>query len=278
MDLTADEGTLDVTPFPNFSALLQACTPFAKLTGGRYTRELFDDIRGDDCFGDSVRMAAMPVVVEFTEKIARGGATLESLLQEFRVAATMVLREAVFVSMCATCRSLELWPAKAGLSPDDMTYQDMSDPLECIAQRLYNYVQVLAQGGEDKLQKRKMRAASFVVEFGVAHGIAETPCDAVAERMLMEFLKRVKEWGERVQKTELKPCLEPLPPSMRQKAELWWKENWKGVFLGAGIVLGAGLIGAALAVASAGSNGGYSDGKDANSSCKDSEDVSSSAR
>jgi len=212
---------------------------------------MFSDIRGDDSQADTVRFEAMPVVADFGERLALGERCSEELLRDFRAAEKIVLREAVFCSMVSTCKSLELWPARAGLKADDVMYQDVSEPLERIAQRLYNYVEMRRAEGEEQTHSRLMLAASFVVEFGRAHGLPGKQIDPVAEEMLMAFLARVKEWGEKNKRQELSPCLDPLPTSLRRKAEDWWKANWKGVAIGAGILMaGAALIGAGIMLAS----------------------------
>merc|ERR1712080_642041 len=109
--------------------------------------------------------------------------------------------------------------------------------------------------GEEEKHKKQMKTGSFVVEFGREHGLPPSPPDRKAETMLMEFLSRVKERGERTQKRELLPFFEPLPSSLRGQAESWWRANWKGVAIGAGVVLaGAALLGGlAMAAAAAAS-------------------------
>jgi len=238
---------MDPAPFPRFAKLLEACDSFAALTGGRYTRELFQDVRGDGSKGDEARSKARPVVEEFANQIAQGKCE-NSLLPEFRVAEKMILREAVFVSMVATCRSLGLWPANADVGRDDITYQDVSEPLDRIAQRLYNFTTLRKEAGEEQMNKSRMHAASFVVEFGREHGLRPGDPDAVSENMLFGFLQGVKEWGESTNCSDLKPCLESLPPSLQARAQAWWKENWKGVAIG-GLVAAVGLavLGAGMA-------------------------------
>jgi len=251
---------LDAEVFSSFAPLLRACDSFARLTGGRYTKAMFSDLRGDDSEADRARLEAMPAVSEFAERLASGAAGCpEELLRDFKAAEKLVLREAVFCSMVSTCRSVELWPAKAGLSSSDTAYQDTSEPLERIAQRLYNFTELRRSHGEEQAHTRLMLAASFVLEFGCAHGLPPTQSDPVAEDMLMGFLARVKEWGERHKKQELRPSLDQLPTSLRGKAESWWKANWKGVAVGAGLLaaggllLGAGMLLASSAAASSGS-------------------------
>merc|ERR1711971_941057 len=178
-------------------------------------------------------------VTEYASRIADKQGEV-SFLPEFHTAEKMVTREAIFNSMVSTCCSVELWPARAKIHPDDITYQDMSDPLDFIAQRLYNFVRWRREAGEEEPNKRRMFAASFVVEFGREHGLSPGKIDSTSENMFFNFLARVKEWGEHTRCHELAPCLDGLPPSLQQKAHAWWKANWKGVAVGTGI-LAAGL-------------------------------------
>lgn len=242
---------MDTSPFPSFAPLLDACAKFAELSGGRYTRAMFSDLRGDDCKADRARVEAMPTVADFAERISSGSDSA-SLQDELHVAERMVLREAVFTSMMSTCRSLDLWPSRAAVDAEDITYQDMSEPLEHVSQRLYNFVRLRRTMGEEGPHWSRMLAATFIVEFGREHGLQPSEPDPMSQRMLMEFLVCVKEWGQRMKKQEV--CLqldEALPPSLRDQAQKWWKDNWKSVAVGgAALVAGAALLGIGMALAS----------------------------
>mmetsp|Transcript_18298 Transcript_18298/g.29327 ORF Transcript_18298/g.29327 Transcript_18298/m.29327 type:complete len:303 (-) Transcript_18298:81-989(-) len=218
---------MDAKAFPHFARLLDACGAFAAITGGRYTSAIFHDFSIGGDRGVEARKPALPVVAEYICQISEADAS-SSLLAEFRIAEKMVLREAVFVSMVATCRSVELWPAKADIAIDDTTYQDMSETLDVIAQRLFNFVKARSDADEENMHQQRMFAASFVVEFGREHGFQPGEPDLLAETMLFEFLARVRDWGQN-ERQEVQPCLESLPPSLRERADKWWKENWKGV-------------------------------------------------
>lgn len=243
---------MDPTPFPNFAELLDACAAFACLSGARYTQTMFQNIQGDDSDGDRVRMAAMPVVVSYASRISDG--CWDLLLPDFRVAERWVVREGVFRSMVATCRSLELWPAKAKLAADDMTYQDISEPLESIAQRLYNFSRCRAEAEEEEKNNERSLAATFVTEFGREHGLQPGPGDPPSESMLFGFLERVKEWGERRNLSDVRPQLEMLPIGLREKAEDWWKQNWKKVAIGTGVLVAGAAVAGILFAAVANSN------------------------
>lgn len=243
---------MDSTPFPSFAELLEACAAFASLSGARYTQAMLQDIEGDDSDGDKARIAAMPVVASYASRISDG--CLDLLLPDFRVAERWVVREGVFRSMVATCRSLDLWPARAKLETDDMTYQDVSEPLENIAQRLYNFIQCRAETGEEVKHNERSLAATFVTEFGREHGLRPGPGDQPSENMLFGFLERVKEWGERRSMSDVKPQLELLPADLREKAEDWWKKNWKKVAIGTGVLVAGAAVAGMLFAAAANNN------------------------
>lgn len=246
-DTSHDAGppVFDFILFPRFTPLLEACTPFARLTGCRYTNALVQDIRGDGSAADEARFAAMPAISDYASH-CKHPVECDGLLREFRLAERIVLREAVFKSLCSTCNSLDLWPPhKTGVPPDDVMYQDTSAPLEELAQRLYNFVQWRrAATGEEERNTRLSLAASFVLEFGLEHGLAKGDPDEAPQNMLMEFLARVKEYGERVHLHDLSPCFDDeLPPSVRELAEQWWRRNWKGVAVGVGVLaVGAAVV------------------------------------
>ena len=130
--------------------------------------EYGDRIRGMQCFAD------------------------EPLLSEFRRCQELVAQEAVHNSMVATCRALGLWQEGAPVD-EDCAWQDCSQPLEVVARRLQNHAaQVDAAGLTEKLSRRT-RQASFVVEFGLEHGLPPLK-DATSEATLTDFLERIKEW------------------------------------------------------------------------------------
>lgn len=250
--VNAPKLRMDSTPFPNFAQLLEACAAFASLSGARYTQAMFQNIQGDDSDGDRARIDAMPVVASYASRISDG--FLDLLLPDFRVAERWVVREGVFRSMVATCRSLDLWPARARLQKDDTTYQDVSEPLEHIAQRLYNFSHCRAEAGEEATNNERSLAATFVTEFGREHGLRPGPGDQPSENMLFGFLERVKEWGERRRISEVQPQLELLPADLREKAEDWWKKNWKTVAIGTGVLVAGAAVAGMLFAAAASSN------------------------
>lgn len=238
----------DFETFPHFNPLLEACTPFARQTGCRYTIALAQDIRGDGSEHDESRLAAAPMISEFA---ARLKAPTKGIIEDFSRAEKIVMREAVFKSLCSTCQSVDLWPpTSTKILPDDRAYEDTTAPLEDVAQRLYNFVQWRKSEGQQEVHQRRALAASFVLEFGLEHGLEKGEPDEDSERMLMQFLEQVRDYGEREEMDELKPSFDDeLPLSVREQAEQWWQANWRGVAVGVGVVAaGAALLGFGMAM------------------------------
>ena len=195
--------------------------------------EYGDRIRGMQCFSD------------------------EPLLSEFRRCQELVAQEAVHNSMVATCRALGLWQEDAPVD-EDCAWQDCSQPLEVITRRLQSHAaQVEAAGLTEKLSRRT-RQASFIVEFGLEHGLPDKR-DPTSEATLKDFLARLGEWegggsSENVRSLVLDsipdgPAKEPL----RKTTMEWFEENRGAAIVGGAIiggVLGVLVAGATVALAS----------------------------
>uniref|UniRef100_A0A7S4BLY1 Uncharacterized protein n=2 Tax=Chrysotila carterae TaxID=13221 RepID=A0A7S4BLY1_CHRCT len=167
-------------------------------------------------------------------------------------------------SMHAMCRALGLEEAlkkerlasgdAADGADDDCAYQDVTQPLEVIARRLFNYKAMVESDANAELRRRRILEATFIVEFGLAFGLPDRS-DRTADEMLVEFLERVREWGGNNTESA-KLLLETLPPgpahqSLRKVLTDWLEENKTWVVRG-GAVLGViGVIAASIAVAHA---------------------------
>lgn len=245
---TESTQLFNVAAFSGWKELLVACEPFARDSGGRYTSALFGDLRGDGSTHDKVRVEATPTVAKFVDYVATTACSMENstadLVCEFKAAEVMVMREAVFRSMCATCRAAGLWPVKADVGVSDITYHDTSEPLERIAARLFNFVEHRRREGEEDQHTQTIITATFIVEFGRENGLIPSPTDSAAEQMLMSFLLRVKEWGERSGRQDIIPCLEAVPKGseLRVRAEDWWRAHRKGIVVGVGIIAGTAAM------------------------------------
>ena len=146
---------------------------------------------------------------------------------------------------------------------DALSYQDMSQPIHVIARRLHSYDAHLRASAEVwQERQRRLLHASFVVEFGLEHGLSEMR-DATSEATLKEFMQRLGEWegaheagtGEIVRSLVLGhipagPAARPLRSAVMD----WALENKGHAVLGGAIiggVLGAVVAGTAIAVTSA---------------------------
>lgn len=227
------------------------------------------------------------------------GAEPPRLLSEFQACQRLVASEAVYNSMVATVSAVGLGPpAREGATPagqlaapldagepplsyeaaasasagevdeeedpDAFSYQDMSQPIEVIARRLMRFHARLTSNPDawDERQRRLLHA-SFIVEFGLEHGLPEQR-DPSSETTLKEFLERLGAWegsgsSDVVRSLVLSsipegPAREPL-----RKTTLDWFDEHKGAAIIGGAIIG-GLIGvvaaaATVAIASGGRGG-----------------------
>lgn len=178
--------------FPQWDELLAACEEWAISQGWRFSSSALLQVRPESPnYRGQAR--ALPMALEYGDRIrAMQCFTDEPLLSEFRRCQELVAQEAVHNSMVATCRALGLWQEGAPVD-EDCAWQDCSQPLEVVSRRLQNHAaQVDAAGLTEKLSMRT-RQASFVVEFGLEHGLPPLK-DATSEATLTDFLERIKEW------------------------------------------------------------------------------------
>ena len=192
--------------FPQWDELLAACEEWAISQGWRFSTSALLQVRPESPnYAGQAR--ALPMALEYGDRI-RGMQCFadEPLLSEFRRCQELVAQEAVHNSMVATCRALGLWQEGAPVD-EDCAWQDCSQPLEVVARRLQNHAaQVDAAGLTEKLSRRT-RQASFVVEFGLEHGLPPLK-DATSEATLTDFLERIKEWDGG---HDNEMCAPPLP-------------------------------------------------------------------
>jgi len=243
--------------FPQWDELLAACEEWAISQGWRFSSSAMLQVHPESP-NYAAQARALPVALEFGDRI-RGMQCFadEPLLSEFRRCQELVAQEAVHNSMVAPCRALGLWQEDAPVD-EDCAWQDCSQPLEVVARRLQNHAaQVEAAGLTEKLSRRT-RQASFVVEFGLEHGLPPLR-DATSEATLCDFLERIKEWdGGHDNEIVRALVMENLsstsgsavPPSLREAAADWFQHNQKAAIIGGAIFGGViGLIAAGAAVA-----------------------------
>merc|ERR1719473_2178799 len=78
--------------------------------------------------------------------------------------------------------------------PERFAFHDMTQPVEVIAKRLLAYNAHLEASPEQREERQaRLLHASFVVEFGLEHGLPEYR-DETSEALLKDFLQRLGEW------------------------------------------------------------------------------------
>jgi len=200
------------------------------------------------------RVRAMPTVLEYGDLVG-GMKPGSALASEFELCQRLVAAEAVHNSMVATCQALSLLrePETEGDADGDRAFEDVSQPLEAIAVCLANFRAFLLANPQlaDERQQRLLRA-TFVVEFGLEHGLPEL-CDPTSEAMLGDFLERVREWGGRDTEADevvRRMVLSSLPPaksaSLHRKALDWFENNQHAAIVG-GVLIGGAAIGMLVA-------------------------------
>jgi len=276
-----DGGEFD-TPFAEWGPLLATCERYACLTGWRFVLSDFMHLqRRESAELAAARESALPMALEYADRVracadaCATGAAKPRLVTEFEACQRLVATEAVYNSMLATCTAVglreagasrgiggpgtEMQPqlgggADANAADDDddaYAYHDMSQPIEVIARRLLAYDARLRASPELRdEQQNRVRQASFIVEFGLEHGLPEKG-DATAEGTLKEFLERLGEWdGGKDNDMVRALVLGAIPngPAERslRSAVFDWFDNHKRATLIGGAVVG-GLIGLAAA-------------------------------
>jgi len=247
---------------PSWSELLVACDDYARQAGWRYVEHDFMKLNASDGRA-AARAAALPTALEFGDRLRALRPDDDSpLVQEFRGCQRVVAASAVHNTLLATVRALGLWPTDAPPQLFDTAWQDCEGAdAPTIARRLRNYEATFDANPAAQAQRReRLLKASFVVEFGLAHGLPDA-ADPTAECMLKEFLERVREWGggrdaatqELVRSLVLGSLPSdgttadgvPVPRSVRAAALDWFGAKPGVAVLAGGALLG--LVGAAAA-------------------------------
>lgn len=174
-------GPLDEEEFKLFAPFLAASQDYAGLSGCRFRSDSFSSLEQAKSLSDPRRWAAKrslkAAVQEFAARLRAGE---EVLLQETAHALNLVMAESVRNAMTATFRELDLWPPSSrppGISDDDCAYDDLSAPIEMIAQRAWNDEMQRQRdasngggGGAGRLFRRAV-TASYIVDFVHAMGV-----------------------------------------------------------------------------------------------------------
>eukprot|EP00316_Scyphosphaera_apsteinii_P020875 CAMPEP_0119301644 /NCGR_PEP_ID=MMETSP1333-20130426/3380_1 /TAXON_ID=418940 /ORGANISM="Scyphosphaera apsteinii, Strain RCC1455" /LENGTH=356 /DNA_ID=CAMNT_0007303767 /DNA_START=58 /DNA_END=1128 /DNA_ORIENTATION=- len=277
------EPPLAPPSFTEWQELLDACTDYATKRGWRFDMTDFMDLdsAAKDHEAQAARIKAMPVALQYADRLATPSAYPE-LLAQFRRCQQLVAVEAVYNTLVTTCRALELLPPKPSTSPEALVTSsraatctpngdapavtsaesvllgmDLSRPVQEIALVLQKSEQLLCQSGAESLRLRRLYRASFIVEFGLAHGLPAWD-DAQSKRILREFLERLKECGHDGEtgaliKGLVLDGLAPAPSSLRDAALDWFENNKVKALAGGALLAGvAGVLAAGAAIAASG--------------------------
>jgi len=176
------------TDFLAWAPLLESCEEYARLSGWRFNLADFLDIdsgRGSaettDFFYAS-KLNAMPMVLDWGERVQAARGKRSALIEEFEYCQHLNTSEAVLNSMHAMCRALGFDDDVLHAHNDNScAYQDVTQPLPVIAKRLLNHRKALDAATDERSRHRSLQA-SFIVEFGLAHGLPEQlSCTAEGE-------------------------------------------------------------------------------------------------
>eukprot|EP00929_Paragymnodinium_shiwhaense_P009593 TRINITY_DN113805_c0_g1_i1.p1 TRINITY_DN113805_c0_g1~~TRINITY_DN113805_c0_g1_i1.p1 ORF type:complete len:706 (-),score=201.11 TRINITY_DN113805_c0_g1_i1:229-2346(-) len=204
---------LDEESFPLFRELLVASQDYAELSGCRFRGDCFDLAQRDDaCFAEELArrvvapdaekaaiMKARPVVQKYMELLR---ADDEGLHAELERARQFVFRETLRVSIKVTCQRLELWPprpAPESVDENDFSYEDLSEPLDIIAQRAFNYDDKMEKGDDGLcFIHRRTMTASYLVDFASEIGLGNesSKMGDTFKGMLADLNLRTLEWEE----------------------------------------------------------------------------------
>lgn len=253
MALDEHRVLLDVEAFPAFRPLLEACTPYAALSGGRFLSADFRSEEEDDTSTSTYSEAQHAVsrtckdtALAF-EVALREAQTVNSassdLLQEVREAYRLCMSESVRNGIKATLCQLRLWPPAQELLGDvivdanDCAYEGMSNPLPVIAQQCFNEERRRMSGDHASEIRCRAVTASFLVDFAAAAGMQLTTMPETQKVMLEEFTRLVEEWnhGQAAATSRARAAflnglgVNPAADVARAKVSEWWTDNWQSV-------------------------------------------------
>lgn len=170
---------LDPSDLPAWEGLLSACNAYGHFTGGRYVA---DDFAGEggrssrDMPGfEEARLEAADAVATYKLLVTEPD---ETLLEQYRQAYALTVHEAAIATMVATLRALELLPQDGMHQVDDVTVHDArQDDLATLAAKIAAADATRkASDRSSNVKAARLRAASFVADFGAAAGLERVAC------------------------------------------------------------------------------------------------------
>jgi len=253
---------LDETSFRHFAPLLASSQEYAGHTGFRFREGSFDGIEdflreisssstssgrlaSDANTGTllAAKLQAAPAVRAFADRLISGEAALvEELERAFRI----IVAESARNMMIATVKGLGMFPPRQvpdGIREEDCSYEDVSEPLPVIAQRLYND-HVRRQRDETSSARRQQRrslTAAFLVDFAYEVGVSLPGIPETYQTLLHEFATRNTEFSEqdlsaRVTSErilELGKVDKPDLPAKGDMSTAGWLQQWQTALWGA---------------------------------------------
>jgi hypothetical protein len=210
-----EQFCLDEESFPRFAPFLHGTQRYAALSGYRFSAGSFCGTPAAEVCdaveepllvsGESglcregprwqSKLLAAPAVNEFAARLRSGETALK---EELERASRICMAETARNAAVATCRRLDLWPpanTPAGVLETDCSYEDMSAPLDVIAQRLFNDEARRERGDSEtgRLARRAM-TASYLVDFAHEIRVPLPPVPETYEAMMEELAMRAQEW------------------------------------------------------------------------------------
>jgi len=234
---------LDEEYFELFKPLLAACQRYASFSGRRFILSDFEGVleeslqmagyapeanilvvgaaRADDS-GPllAAKLEARPAIREFAGRLQGSD---PDLLGELRSALRVVGGEAARNAMISTFQSLEMWPPQSThIHEEDCNYQDLSVPLNVVAQRLYNDHVRRASSNVERCKRRAVTAC-FVVDFAKEAGI-ELPSPTDGNELLRQFNVLASRYRTNEKQFRLDFVIKDAS-RLKDKVQLWWSEN-----------------------------------------------------
>jgi len=254
---------LDPNAYPAWDELCAAASAYASLTGGRYVADDFESgktpSRDGEEFGRA-RVDARNAVATF-RLLAKEKEP--ALAADYEEALTATIDQAAHNAMITALKALDKWdhddaaadevfdpdaPDAPPLTPDFVT--DASD--DALAARL----RARANQRAEPHAAAKLRAASFIADFGAAHGLKRedasserkksSDASAATEALLRAFYQRVDDSarGRSAFDDAMKPYKELLAVQDLQGAKAWASCYQEEALLvgAAALAIGAGAL------------------------------------
>ncbi|KAJ8600088.1 hypothetical protein CTAYLR_001909 [Chrysophaeum taylorii] len=181
----------------SWAPLIEACNAYAQFTGGRFVAEDFfsDETTKSSCDGEGfeeARAAARDAVLSFRAVVRE-----PDLVAEYQKAYALTVHEAALATMASALRALERLP-EAEAENVDVTAADAED-LPTLSTKVAAAAAFRASNSRPSHQfMARLRAASFVADFGAACGLEKISCPD-DDRLLQTFYDKLNAAEDDVQ-------------------------------------------------------------------------------